>query len=84
VLGKDSNTIVNIDGHYDFPALLDETRVIKKLPYFNMKHTDKKGSPERPHYVWDGGTDYWTALSKIKNEDNYSYNCSEPCFVEDD
>jgi hypothetical protein len=39
--------------------LFDETRIIKKLPYLKMKHTDKKGTPERPHYKWDGGTDYW-------------------------
>jgi hypothetical protein len=24
-----------------------------------MKHTDKKGTPERPHYKWDGGEDKW-------------------------
>lgn len=49
-----------------------------------MKHTDKKGTPERPHYKWDGGQTYWSGLSTDIREDKYSYNCSEPCLVEDD
>lgn len=85
VLDKDSTTLSN--DYPDFPSLFDETRVIKKLPYLKMRHTDKKGTPERPHYKWDGGTTYW---EQVINKDNpnkdykYTYNCSEPCLVEDD
>ena len=49
-----------------------------------MKHTDKKGTPERPHYKWDGGTDYWDGKPYDKTNQRYTYNCSEPCLVEDD
>jgi hypothetical protein len=49
-----------------------------------MKHTDKKGTPERPHYKWDGGETYWSSLSGPNHDYKYSYNCSEPCLVEDD
>lgn len=82
VLDKNSETISAV--YSDFPSLYDESRVIKKLPYLKMKHTDKKGTPERPHYKWDGGQTYWSGLSSDIREDRYSYNCSEPCFVEDD
>lgn len=84
VLGKDSATLVK--DYPDFPALFDDTRVIKKLPYLKMKHTDKKGAPERPHYKWDNGKDYWHDLphKTLGHDDKYSYNCSEPCLVEDD
>jgi hypothetical protein len=82
VLGLDSKTI---SGKYpDFPSLFDETRIIKKLPYLKMKHTDKKGTPERPHYKWDKGTDYWGGQPYDKDNQEYTYNCSEPCLVEDD
>lgn len=82
VLDKNSETISAV--YSDFPSLYDESRVIKKLPYLKMKHTDKKGTPERPHYKWDGGQTYWSGLSTDIKEDRYSYNCSEPCLVEDD
>jgi hypothetical protein len=83
VLGKDSATLVK--NYPDFPALFDDTRIIKKLPYLKMKHTDKKGTPERPHYKWDDGTTYWDRFKPDTVRDyKYSYNCSEPCFVEDD
>ena len=82
VLNQTSSSI-HAAGYKDFPSLLDESRVITKLPYLQMRLTDKKGTPERPHYKWDGGVDYWTFYSSIKNQDNYSYNCSEPCLVED-
>ena len=82
VLGRDSATLVK--DYPDFPSLFDETRVIKKLPYLKMKHTDKKGTPERPHYKWDGGTDYWGGKPYNKKNQQYTYNCSEPCLVEDD
>lgn len=88
VLNRTSKDIVNGDTIWaacpDFPSLFDEDRVIKKLPYLKMKHTDKKGTPERPHYNWDGGQTYWSGLSTDIKEDKYSYNCSEPCLVEDD
>lgn len=80
-----NNHSITLKGRYpDFPSLFDETREIKKLPYLKMKHTDKKGTPERPHYKWDGGQTYWSGLSTDIKEDKYSYNCSEPCLVEDD
>lgn len=83
VLNKDSATIKT--KYPDFPSLFDEFRIIKKLPYLKMKHTDKKGSPERPHYEWDGGLTYWDRFKPDTVRDyKYSYNCSEPCFVEDD
>jgi hypothetical protein len=82
VLGKDSDTLQK--DYPDFPALFDGTRKIIKLPYLAMKHTDKKGSPERPHYKWDNGETYWDNLSSNLKEHKYSYNCSEPCLVEDD
>lgn len=82
VLGKTSNALQK--EYPDFPALFDGTRKIVKLPYLAMKHTDKKGSPERPHYKWDQGKTYWDNLSNNLKEDRYSYNCSEPCLVEDD
>lgn len=82
VLDKDSDTLQDL--YPDFPALFDGTRKIVKLPYLAMKHTDKKGSPERPHYKWDQGKTYWDNLSKNLKEHRYSYNCSEPCLVEDD
>jgi hypothetical protein len=82
VLNKDSTTISNT--YPDFPSLFDESRVIKKLPYLKMKHTDKKGTPERPHYKWDNGTDYWGGAPYNKDNQEYTYNCSEPCLVEDD
>ena len=88
VLDRTSKDIVNGDTIWtacpDFPSLFDEDRIIKKLPYLKMKHTDKKGTPERPHYKWDGGQTYWSGLSTDIKEDKYSYNCSEPCLVEDD
>ena len=88
VLNRNSKSIINGDGVYpsypDFPALFDESRVIKKLPYLKMKHTDKKGTPERPHYEWDNGTDYWGGKPYDKNNQEYTYNCSEPCLIEDD
>lgn len=90
VLNRTSKDIVKGDTTWvacpDFPSLFDEDRIIKKLPYLNMKHTDKKGTPERPHYKWDGGTDYWNDLphKDLNHDDKYSYNCSEPCLVEDD
>ena len=87
-LNRTSKDIVKGDASWaacpDFPSLFDENRVIKKLPYLKMKHTDKKGTPERPHYKWDGGQTYWSGLSTDIKEDKYSYNCSEPCLVEDD
>jgi hypothetical protein len=52
-----------------------------------MRHTDKKGTPERPHYKWDGGTTYWEQVVDKQNPNKdyqYTYNCSEPCLVEDD
>jgi hypothetical protein len=83
VLNRDSKTIKA--KYPDFPSLFDELRVIKKLPYLKMRHTDKKGSPERPHYEWDGGSTYWDRFKPDAVMDyKYSYNCSEPCFVEDD
>jgi hypothetical protein len=82
ILNKDSSTLVQL--YPDFPSLFDESRIIKKLPYLKTKHTDKKGTPERPHYKWDGGTTYWDSLSTDNKEDKYSYNCSEPCLIEDD
>ena len=46
-----------------------------------MKHTDKKGSPERPSY----GNDFWTGLNKQSNKsDNYAFNCNEVCLMQDD
>ena len=88
VLNRNSKDIVDGDTDWapcpDFPSLLDETRVIKKLPYLKMKHTDKKGTPERPHYKWDGGTDCWGGRPYDKHNQEYTYNCSEPCLVEDD
>jgi hypothetical protein len=57
VLGQKSGEVE--DKYPDFPGLFDRERTIHKLPYLKMKHTDKKGTPERPHYKWDGGTDYW-------------------------
>ena len=84
VLNKTSKELKN--KFADFPSLWDEDRVIKKLPYLKMKHTDKKGTPERPHYKWDGGQDYWHILphEALGHDDKYSYNCSESCLVEDD
>ena len=83
VLNKDSATIRA--KYPDFPSLFDEFRIIKKLPYLKMKHTDKKGSPERPHYEWEGGSAYWDRFKPDAVRDyKYSYNCSEPCFVADD
>lgn len=84
VLGKDSATLVK--DYPDFPKLFDDARIIKKLPYLKMKHTDKKGTPERPHYKWDRGQDYWHDLphKTLGHDDKYSYNCSEPCLVEDE
>lgn len=80
-----NNNSITLKGRYpDFPSLFDETREIKKLPYLKMKHTDKKGTPERPHYQWGGGTDYWGGKPYDKNNQQYTYNCSEPCLVEDD
>jgi hypothetical protein len=83
-LNNDSNTLLL--SYPDFPSLFDGGRIIRKLPYLTLKHTDKKGTPERPHYTWNNppGTNYWAGLSPNINEDKYSYNCSEPCFVEDD
>ena len=88
VLNRTSKDIIAGDANWakcpDFPPLFDENRVITKLPYLKMKHTDKKGTPERPHYKWDGGTDYWGGKPYDKPNQQYTYNCSEPCFVEDD
>lgn len=88
VLNRTSKDIVDGDTNWapcpDFPSLFDETRIIKKLPYLKMRHTDKKGTPERPHYKWDGGTDYWGGKPYDKTNQQYTYNCSEPCLVEDD
>lgn len=82
VLNKTSKELK--DKFADFPSLWDEDRVIKKLPYLKMKHTDKKGTPERPHYKWDGGESYWDRFKPNAQKDyKYSYNCSEPCLVED-
>lgn len=82
VLGKKSGDIE--DTYPDFPGLFDRERTIHKLPYLKMKHTDKKGTPERPHYKWDNGTDYWGGKPYDKTNQQYTYNCSEPCLVEED
>lgn len=89
VLGKKSGDVE--DMYLDFPGLFDRERTIHKLPYLKMKHTDKKGTPERPHYTWDGGTDYWKVNINDqgkpvynKTDNQYEYNCSEPCLVGDD
>ena len=91
VLNRTSKDIVDGDANWapcpDFPSLFDENKVIKKLPYLKMRHTDKKGTPERPHYKWDGGTTYWEQVVDKNNPNKdyeYTYNCSEPCLVEDD
>jgi hypothetical protein len=83
VLGDTSKSLSGV--YPDFPLLTDEYRIIKKLPYLKLKHTDKKGTPERPHYTWEtpSGTDYWSGLSSNIKEDSYSYNCSEPCLIAD-
>ena len=84
VLGNKSGDVE--DMYPEFPGLFDRERTIHKLPYLKMKHTDKKGTPERPHYKWDNGKDYWADLphKDLNHDDKYSYNCSEPCLVEDD
>lgn len=82
VLGQKSGDVE--DKYPDFPGLFDRERTIHKLPYLKMKHTDKKGTPERPHYKWDGGTDYWGGKPYDKTNQQYTYNCAEPCLVEDD
>lgn len=82
VLGEKSGDVENT--YPDFPGLFDRERTIHKLPYLKMKHTDKKGTPERPHYKWDNGTDYWGGEPYIKDNQEYTYNCSEPCLIEDD
>lgn len=85
VLGQKSGVLE--DKYPDFPELFDRERTIHKLPYLKMKHTDKKGTPERPHYKWDGGTTYWEQVVDKQNPNKdykYTYNCSEPCLVEDD
>ena len=82
VLNQTSSTLRN--DYPDFPVLFDLNRLIKRLPYLKMKHTDKKGTPERPHYKWDGGTDYWGGYPYDKQNQEYTYNCSEPCLVEDE
>lgn len=91
VLNRTSKDIVDGDANWapcpDFPSLFDENKIIKKLPYLKMRHTDKKGTPERPHYKWDCGTTYWEQVVDKDNPNKdykYTYNCSEPCLVEDD
>ena len=81
VLGKNSNMISSV--YADFPSLHDELKIIYKLPYLTLKLTDKKGSPERPAYKWNGGHTYWDSLSSNQLEDKFSYNCSEPCLISD-
>lgn len=88
VLGKKSGDLE--DKYPDFPGLFERDRIIHKLPYLKMKHTDKKGTPERPHYKWDNpsGSTYWEQqidkLDSKTKDGKYTYNCSEPCLVEDD
>lgn len=86
VLGKTSDQAAQL--YPDFPKMFDIHKTIHKLPYLKMKHTDKKGTPERPAYKWENpkGTTYWEdrGLSNNIQKDKYSYNCSEPCLVEDD
>ena len=56
VLNQTSSTLRST--YPDFPVLFDLDRPIKRLPFLKMKHTDKKGTPERPHYKWDNGIHY--------------------------
>lgn len=74
----------------DFPELYEEEkygyskRFIQKLPYLKMKLTDKKGSPERPIYLWDKESpkSFWEQYSSHP-KNKYNFNCNETCLVED-
>jgi len=50
-----------------------------------MKHTDKKGSPERPAYEWEGNFEtYWNKLNPNKDGSHkYGFNSNEVCLVKD-
>ena len=91
VLGKTSEIIQQT--YPDFPDFkkqgywdVDHTRTITKLPYLKMKHTDKKGSPERPAYEWEGNFEtYWNKLNPKKDGSHkYGFNSNEVCLVKDD
>ena len=90
VLGKTSETIQQT--YPDFPDFkkqgywdVNHTRTITKLPYLKMKHTDKKGSPERPAYEWEGNFEtYWNKLNPNKDGSHkYGFNSNEVCLVKD-
>lgn len=90
VLGKTSNEIQKI--YPDFPDFkkqgywdVEHNRTITKLPYLKMKHTDKKGSPERPAYEWEGNFEtYWSKLNPEKDGSHkYGFNSNEVCLVKD-
>lgn len=92
ILGKTSKDIQTT--YPDFPDFIKEGdfynpngRIIKKLPYLKLKLTDKKGTPEKPRYTWEGDfDDFWNSYRKpTNNKDNdYSFNCNEVCLIEDD
>lgn len=78
----------------DFPEIfydrdIDAVWKIKKLPYFEIKLSDKKGLPDKDKsYTKE---DNWTDIKKTDKYDavaknrpnNYKFNTSEPIIVED-
>ena len=84
-----------LEQHNDFPDLfydrdITDTWTIQKLPYFEIKTTDKKGLPD--HDKSYNSTDYWSDIKGpvdkwdpvYKNRpNNYRFNTSEPIIVED-
>lgn len=80
-----SNTIGIIKATYkDFPDLFnkDSSYKIPKLPYLEIKLSDKKGLPDKDKSYTKN--DKWSNASKTCGEDDYKYNTTETILVEDE
>lgn len=78
-----------ITENLDFPKLFKAPQggYIQKLPYLEIKLTDKKGLPDNSYSYntyEDFAKDHWSDYSKTTDEDDYKYNTSETIIVEDE
>jgi len=80
VLLKDYGTLRST--YSDFPVLFGKgsSYKIPKLPYLEIKLTDKKGLPDKDRSYTS--TDKWSSLpTDSDHSDNYKYNTSEAIIV---
>lgn len=86
VLGNTLGTIRL--AHQDFPELFnkDSSYKIPKLPYLEIKLSDKKGIPDKDksYTTHTTKTDNWSSLDKSVGNNDYKLNTTETIIVEDE